>query len=32
MDEKFDLHRLPNRQLGRLVAVASIDRRPDDAA
>jgi TRAP-type uncharacterized transport system substrate-binding protein len=32
MDEKFDLYRLPNRRLGRLVAADSIDRRPVDAA
>ena len=32
MDEKFDVHRLPSRQPGRLVAVESIDRSPADAA
>jgi TRAP-type uncharacterized transport system substrate-binding protein len=32
MDEKFDLYRLPVRQLGRPVAAESSDRRPADAA
>jgi TRAP transporter TAXI family solute receptor len=31
-DEKFEPYRLPNRQLGRLVAVERIDRGPADAA
>jgi hypothetical protein len=32
MDEKFDLYRLPVRQLGRPVAADSSDQRPADAA
>ena len=31
-DEKFEPYRLPNRQLGRLVAFERIDRGPADAA